>query len=155
VYILSVQPYAACLRGRLTSNVRPQKPTLGTPMSPRPHHIRLLAALLATVGSGTQAQGVPPSSPGIALIRGYSCQIADYPAAARRSEAQGTVKLQFLVAEDGSLGEVRVIKSAGETREHKILDLVSKRQIESCKYEGASPKLEQRVHEVELKWFLR
>jgi len=100
-------------------------------------------------------QDAPTPVPPVALIKGYLCDGSDYPAAARRSEAQGTVRIGFTAEPDGKIGEVVIIKSSGNTREHKLLDLVAKRQVQSCKLVDPTPRLEPRRHEIELVWKLR
>lgn len=89
------------------------------------------------------------------LLKGYLCDGAEYPAAARRRETQGVVQVAFTVEPSGKISDVVVVKSSGETREHKLLDLVSKRQIQSCTLVSPEPTLEPRTHTADLVWKLR
>lgn len=120
------------------------------------HAFTLILLGLAGLSTPLQAQTAAAAPlPEVALIKGYLCESIDYPAAARRKEAQGVVRLRFTAAPDGTISDVAVIKSAGDTPEHKLLDRVSRRQIASCKLAGPSPVLEPRAHEVELRWTMR
>ena len=115
-----------------------------------------LSLILATAGATTHAQPDFSSPvPSVALLKGYLCEASDYPAAALRRGTQGTVRIRFTAEPDGKISDVVVIKSSGETKEHKILDLVSKRQMQSCRLAGKEPTLEPRTHDVELLWKLR
>lgn len=120
-------------------------------------HHGLLWLGLAGICSLAQAQraDTEPAQAGTALIPGYTCQAAEYPAAARRKDAQGTVRLRFSAAPDGAISDVAVVKSAGDSREHRLLDLVSKRQIESCRPTESPPTLAPGSHEIELRWLMR
>jgi TonB family protein len=109
---------------------------------------------LGALGGFQSANGQAPSRTN-SLIKGYACDAPHYPAAALRKDTQGTVRLRFMAAPDGAISDVEVIKTAGESREHKLLDLVSKRQIESCTLTESGPPLEPKIHEVEVRWFIR
>lgn len=59
----------------------------------------------------------------------------DYPAAARRAEATGTTKVRFNVGADGKLaGAPEVVRSAGPTREHKMLDRIAVSKLGECSF---------------------
>jgi protein TonB len=58
----------------------------------------------------------------------------DYPAAARRADAQGTTKVRFNVGPDGKLAGAEVVRSAGPTREHKMLDRIALSKLSECTF---------------------
>jgi TonB family protein len=113
----------------------------------------LLQLSLVLIPAFAQQEPAPTAS---SLLggSGYSCEIAEYPRAARIAETKGTVEIAFDVLEDGSVSNIRVTKSSGETKEHKQLDTVSRLQVASCKYRGSGPKLEPRTHKVRIEWWI-
>lgn len=59
----------------------------------------------------------------------------DYPSAARRAEATGTTRIRFQVGADGKLaGAPEIVKSAGATREHKMLDRLAASKLAECSF---------------------
>jgi protein TonB len=60
----------------------------------------------------------------------------DYPSAARRAEATGTTKVRFTVGADGKLVGAEVVKSAGPSREHKMLDRVAVSKLSECSFKA-------------------
>jgi protein TonB len=60
----------------------------------------------------------------------------DYPSAARRAEATGTTKVRFTVGADGKLASSAVIKSAGPSREHKMLDRIALSKLSECTFKA-------------------
>ncbi len=84
------------------------------------------------------APPAPPrvaARPAIANVRACAPTADDYPAAARRAEATGTTKIRFTVGADGKLaGPPEVVKSAGPSREHKMLDRVAATKLSECTF---------------------
>jgi protein TonB len=62
----------------------------------------------------------------------------DYPAAAARAEATGTTRVRFTIDGNGKLVKAEVVKSAGSTREHKMLDRVAVDKLSNCKFSGGT-----------------
>ena len=56
----------------------------------------------------------------------------DYPAAARRAEATGISRLRFTIDAAGALVRSEIVKSAGVTREHRLLDKVAESKLAGC-----------------------
>lgn len=82
------------------------------------------------------------------------CGPMEYPRAARLAGAEGTVRLAFRVRASGAIENVVVLKSAGPTREHRQLELVTMGTLKLC---GASPATLDRVPvdswgEIEIGW---
>jgi protein TonB len=79
-----------------------------------------------------------------------ACERPDYNAAARKAEAQGTVTVLYTMDTTGIINEATVEKSAGPTREHKMLDRLTLEAVKSCKgrpgtLDGKPEKLTSRV----------
>ena len=58
----------------------------------------------------------------------------DYPAAARRAETTGVTRVRFTVDEHGKLQKVDLLKSAGSSREHRMLDKVAIDKLSECSF---------------------
>jgi protein TonB len=58
----------------------------------------------------------------------------DYPAAARRAEATGITRVRFTIDERGKLVKVDLLKSAGASREHRMLDKVAIDKLGECTF---------------------
>ncbi|MDE2453567.1 MAG: energy transducer TonB, partial [Burkholderiales bacterium] len=70
----------------------------------------------------------------IANVRDCAPSADDYPRAALRAEATGTTKVRFEVDATGRLASVVVVKSAGPSREHKMLDRMALEKLSECKF---------------------
>ncbi len=62
-----------------------------------------------------------------------ACEKPEYNAAARRAEAQGTVEVVYTMDTNGVIGSAEVVKSAGATREHKMLDRLTLEAVKACR----------------------
>ncbi len=85
------------------------------------------------------APPAPPrraASPAIANAASCAPTADDYPAAARRSEATGTTRVRFSVGADGKLASAQVVKSAGASREHKMLDRLAMTKLSECSFKA-------------------
>lgn len=79
-----------------------------------------------------------------------ACARPEYTAAARRAEAQGSTTIVFTMDTTGQIAEATVEKSAGPTREHKILDRLALEAVRACKgtpgtLDGKPEKLTSRI----------
>lgn len=72
--------------------------------------------------------------PAIANVQACAPTNSDYPAAALRAEATGTTRIRFTVGPDGALAGSEVIRSAGPSREHKMLDRVAQTKLSGCRF---------------------
>ena len=72
--------------------------------------------------------------PVIANVQACAPQPSDYPAAAQRAEATGTTRIRFQVGLDGRLAGAEVVRSAGSSREHKMLDRMALSKLSECKF---------------------
>jgi len=84
------------------------------------------------------APPAPPraaAKPAIANVSQCAPTADDYPAAAKRSEATGTTRIRFTVGPDGRLaGTPEIVRSAGSSREHKMMDRVAAAKLSECKF---------------------
>jgi protein TonB len=79
-----------------------------------------------------------------------ACEKPEYSAAARRAEATGTVVVVYTADTTGTITDATVEKSAGPTREHKMLDRATLEAVKACKVvpgtlDGKPEKLSGRV----------
>ena len=72
--------------------------------------------------------------PAIANAGACAPKSEDYPAAAQRAEATGTTKIRFAVGVDGKLASAEIVKSAGPSREHKMLDRLAQSKLSECSF---------------------
>jgi periplasmic protein TonB len=97
------------------------------------------------------------AKPAIANAGACAPKGEDYPAAATRAEATGTTRVRFNVGADGKLAGAEVVKSAGSSREHKMLDRVAVAKLSECTFKAGSDENGKPVgasFEVEYVWKL-
>jgi protein TonB len=90
----------------------------------------------------TAAAPAPPAPPRVAakpaIANAKDCAPTgdDYPAAAKRAEATGTTKVRFNIGADGRLAGAEIVKSAGSSREHKMLDRLAVTKLSECTFKA-------------------
>jgi protein TonB len=87
--------------------------------------------------AASSASGVPSTpraiaKPAIANVQACAPGAEDYPAAARRAEAIGITRLRFTIDAAGALVRSEIVKPAGSSREHRLLDRVAESKLASC-----------------------
>lgn len=90
--------------------------------------------------SGAATIGMPP----IPLLSSRECRQVDYPAAAVRQHATGVTKLRVDVDADGRVLGSTVVRAAGSTRAHHLLDDATRSLVANCPFrpaldEGGTP----------------
>ncbi|MCM0610334.1 MAG: TonB family protein [Ideonella sp. WA131b] len=109
------------------------------------------------------APPAPPAAPrmaarpAIANVQACAPRNEDYPAAAVRAEATGTTKISFTVGADGKLASSQIVRSAGPSREHKMLDRLALSKLSECAFRPGSDENGRAVggsFEVEYVWKL-
>jgi len=82
----------------------------------------------------------PPAPPAVAArpaigdVSSCAPKTEDYPGAAIRAEATGTTKVRFTIDATGKMIKAEVVKSAGSSREHRMLDRVAIDKLSTCKF---------------------
>ena len=82
----------------------------------------------------------PPAAPRVAarpaIANAGACapKPEDYPAAAVRAEATGTTKVRFTIGADGRITAAEIARSAGPSREHKMLDRLAMSKLSDCQF---------------------
>jgi TonB family protein len=86
---------------------------------------------------------VPAPMPAPHQARLEHCIPPEYPPAALRAEAQGTTTVELRVRPDGTVAESQVVKSAGESRAHKLMDRVTQDAFRKCKFNSIGAEAER------------
>jgi protein TonB len=84
-----------------------------------------------------EAPPAPPAvaaRPAIANINACAPRGEDYPAAAVRAEATGITRIKFTIDGQGHLVKADIVKSAGASREHRMLDRLALDRLSQCKF---------------------
>jgi len=99
----------------------------------------------------------PPQAarPAIANVSACAPNNSDYPPAAIRAEATGTTRIQFTVGADGKMTKAEVIRRAGSSREHRLLDRIALDKLSECTFKAGADATGKPVggtFEVEYVW---
>ena len=63
-----------------------------------------------------------------------SCEKPEYPPAATRAEATGVTKIRFVVDAEGRVSKAEIERSAGVSREHRLLDRTAVEALSKCRF---------------------
>ncbi len=84
------------------------------------------------------AAPAPPAAPkpqaAPARIDVNTCEKPAYPAAATRADATGVTKIRFTVDATGAVSQAEIEKSAGSSREHRLLDRAAVDALSKCRF---------------------
>lgn len=72
--------------------------------------------------------------PAIGNVSSCAPTADDYPTAARRAEATGITKIKFNIGPEGKLLNSEIVRSAGSSREHKMLDRLAQSKLSECTF---------------------
>jgi len=80
--------------------------------------------------------GPPPvaAKPAIANVSACAPRDEDYPPAAVRAEATGITKIRFTIDGEGKLVKTEIVKPAGSSREHRLLDTMAAQKLSNCRF---------------------
>lgn len=140
-------------------------PLVQEPASTTPHDAALPTAwaeMASATGEASSSASQPAAQrmaarPAIANVRACAPTGDDYPPTARRAEATGTTRLRFTIDASGALARSEIVRSAGSTREHRLLDKVAENRLASCAFTAGMDETGQAVggtFEVEYVWRL-
>lgn len=95
-----------------------------------------------------EAPPAPPAPPAVAAqpaIANYASCKPEYPAAATRASATGTTRIKFTVDPAGKMTNAEVTRSAGASREHKLLDRTALDALSNCTFRAGRDSSGQAV----------
>jgi periplasmic protein TonB len=115
-------------------------PTITTTQVAPPPTVVTVAPAPPPVAAAPAAAPPPPAAPrqaarpAIGNVGACAPKDEDYPPAAAKNEVTGTTRVKFTVGADGKLANAEVIKSAGPTREHRLLDRMAVTKLSECAF---------------------
>ena len=74
------------------------------------------------------------AQPAIMNVSACAPKNEDYPAAAVRAEATGTTVIRFTIDVTGKVSSADVVRSAGSSREHRMLDRLALQKLSECSF---------------------
>jgi protein TonB len=100
-------------------------------------------AAAATAAGSASIGGPPGGLAAVAARRGgtparidmAACPLPAFPPAARRAQAEGSSRVRFQVSAGGAVERAEVERSAGPTREHRLLDEAALRALSACRFQ--------------------
>lgn len=112
--------------------VAPHEPDIATSVDGTPAPVGLSDAPVTTPVAAATPRMV--AKPAIANVQACAPRGEDYPAAARKVEATGTTRLRFTIDAAGAVMRTEVVRSAGSTREHRLLDSTAASMLAGCAF---------------------
>ncbi|MED5620312.1 energy transducer TonB [Ideonella sp. BN130291] len=109
-----------------------QQPTITTTQETPPPQPPVL--IRPTAPDAPPAPARVAAKPAIANAQSCAPTGDDYPSAALRAEATGLTRIRFTIDGEGRLQKAEIVKSAGSSREHKLLDRVAEQKLSTCKF---------------------
>jgi protein TonB len=121
---------------RITPPPTPAPTITTTPVAPPPAPVTI-SPVLPTAPPAPPAPVAPPvavapakTAPSLDFNK---CEKPEYNTAATRAGVTGTVVVSYVMDTDGHISETRIERSAGASREHKILDRLTIDAITRCR----------------------
>jgi periplasmic protein TonB len=114
-------------------------PTITTTQERPPNPAPVTVAPPPAPVTAPPAPPAPPrvaARPAIADVRACAPTGDDYPVAAKRAEATGTTRIRFSVGAAGTMTGAEVVRSAGPSREHKLMDRTALSKLSECQFKA-------------------
>jgi protein TonB len=105
-----------------------------TTVAPPPQPVTIAPPPAPVIAPPAPPRPTAPPRPFVANAKDCAPKGEDYPAAAQRAEATGTTRLRFTIGADGKLQNTEVVRSAGASREHKLLDRLAAQKFGECTF---------------------
>lgn len=131
-----------------------------TTVAPPPAPVRVAPPPVAAPPAPPPPPPPPPrvaAKPAIGNVAACAPKSDDYPPAAVRAEATGTTRIRFTVDALGKLAGSEIVKSAGSSREHRLLDRKALEKLSECTFRPGNDETGKAVggtFEVEYVWKL-
>jgi protein TonB len=132
-----------------TITVQPQAPPPPAPVTIAPPP----APVIASAPPAPPPPAPRPPARTEPRLNFNACAKPEYPTAARRAGTEGSVIVAFTMDTSGTIAEANLVKSAGPTREHRLLDRATLDAVLACKgtpgtLDGKPEKLSSRIEYV-------
>lgn len=121
---------------QVTPPPTPQQTITTTVVPPPPAPVTIAPAPAPEAPPAPAAPPAPrvAAKPAITDVKACAPTGEDYPPAAQRAEATGTTVVRFTVDGTGRMTNAQVVRSAGASREHRLLDRVAVTKLSECKF---------------------
>jgi outer membrane biosynthesis protein TonB len=100
--------------------------------------VRSVFFVLAAISTGAEAQQqmvqVLPPPIVVRIAPPSGCPLEPYPRGAIEAQAAGSTTLAFSMDSEGFLRHTAILRSAGSSPEHKLLDAASVRSLWACRF---------------------
>lgn len=102
--------------------------------APPPTPVKIAPPPLAAAPPAPAPASAPKPQAVPARIDVATCEKPEFPAAATRAEATGVTKIRFTVDSTGAVSKAEIEKSAGNSREHRLLDRAAVDALSKCRF---------------------
>ncbi len=119
----------------------PQQTITTTTVAPPPAPVTIAPAPRPEAPPAPPAAAPAPRravQPAVTDVRSCAPGPDDYPPAALRAEATGTTRIRFSIDASGKIVSSEVVRSAGSSREHRLLDRVALTKLSECSFKPGS-----------------